>query len=124
MELLSEINDSKFKKSILSTLADEDMIQILKYATDNSVSGVDIVKQCNIPHSIAYRKLKWMLENGLLTITEMKFTDDGKKFALFQSTIHSVNVKMERSGDMTVTASKNFATKQYTAKKFLSLDME
>jgi predicted transcriptional regulator len=121
---LSLINDSKFKKAILSALADEDMLQIIKTATDNPISGNEIIKLCNIPHSTAYRKIKWMLESELLTITEMKFTDDGKKYALFQSTIHSINVNVERDGNMTITATKNIGTKQFFAKRFLSMDVE
>ncbi|MCI4433251.1 MAG: winged helix-turn-helix transcriptional regulator [Nitrosopumilus sp.] len=121
---MSVINDSKFKKSILSALADEDMIQIIKHTTDNPISGNDIIKLCNIPHSTAYRKLKLMLEEGLIAIAEIKFTEDGKKFTLFQSTVHSINVNMEKNGIMTVTALKNIGAKQFTAKKFLSIDME
>lgn len=100
------------------------MVNIIKSATDNPISGNEIIKLCDIPHSTAYRKIKWMLENELLAITEMKFTEDGKKFALFRSTIHSINVNMERSGDITVTAVKNIGTKQFIAKRFLSLDIE
>lgn len=121
---MSIINDSKFKKAILSALADEDMTQIIKHTTDNPLSGNDIMKLCDIPHSTTYRKLKWMLEEGLIAITEMKFTDDGKKFALFQSTIHSINVNMEKNGTVTVEALKNTGANQFTAKKFLSIDTD
>lgn len=123
-ESVSSIRDSKLKQAILSALADKDMVQIIKSATDNSISGNEITKLCNIPHSTAYRKIKWMLENELLTVIEMRFTEDGKKFALFRSTLHSINVNMERTGDLVVTAAKNIGTKQLMAKKFLSMDIE
>ncbi len=100
------------------------MIQIIKHATDNPISGNDIIKLCNIPHSTAYRKIKWMLETELLTIKEIKFTNDGKKYTLFQSTIHSINVNMEKGGNMIVTATKNIGAKQFIAKRFLSMDIE
>jgi len=121
---LAIIRDQKLKKAILSMLADEDMTKIIKSTTDIAVSGNEIIKLCDIPHSTVYRKLKWMLENKLLTVDTMKFTDEGKKFSLFKSTIHSINVNMDKSGNMEVSATKNMGIDQFMAKKFLSLDME
>ena len=121
---MAYINDQKFKRAILSALSDEDMIKIIKFTTDVAISGNEIIKKCDVPHSTAYRKIKWMLENKLLAIETMKFTDDGKKFGLFKSTIHSINVNMEKNGNMTVMAIRNTGTKQFIAKKFLSMDVE
>lgn len=118
------IKDEQLKRAILSVLADEDMIKIIKSTTDIAVSGNEIIKLCDIPHSTVYRKLKWMLENKLLTVDTMKFTDEGKKFSLFKSTIHSINVNMDKSGDMVVSATKNIGINQFIAKKFLSMDVE
>lgn len=118
------IKDQKLKNAIVSALADEDMVKIIKFTTDIAISGNEIMKLCDIPHSTIYRKLKWMLENKLLTVETMKFTDEGKKFSLFKSTIHSINVNMDKSGNMVVSATKNIGINQFMAKKFLSLDME
>ena len=118
------IKDEKLKRAILSVLADEDMIKIINTTTDSVISGNEIIKLCDIPHSTAYRKLKWMLKNKLLTVDTMKFTDEGKKFSLFKSTVHSINVNMDRSGDMVVSATKNIGTKQFIAKRFLSMELE
>lgn len=119
-----EIKEENLKRAILSALADEEMIKIIQFATDIAISGNEIIKLCDIPHSTAYRKLKWMIENKLLTVDTMKFTDDGKKFSLFKSTIHSISVNMDKGGDMIVTATKNIGTKQFIAKKFLSMDVK
>jgi len=90
------IKSEKLKKAILTALADKEMLDILNESMDNLVSGTDIVKKFDIPHSTAYRKIKWMIDNELLIVIKMEFTDEGKKYSLFRSTIRSVNVSYDK----------------------------
>ena len=114
------IKSEKLKNAILTALADKEMLNILNASMDNLTSGIDIVKKFDIPHSTAYRKIKWMLENELLIVVKMEFTDDGKKYSLFRSTIRSVNVRYQKN-QVTVESSENVNPIENTTKNFFSL---
>ncbi|MDH3278506.1 MAG: hypothetical protein OEM21_10460 [Nitrosopumilus sp.] len=114
------IKSEKLKKAILTALADKEMLDILNESMDNLVSGTDIVKKFDIPHSTAYRKIKWMIDNELLVVVKMGFTDEGKKYSLFRSTIRSVNVSYKKN-EVTVESSKNVDPIETTAENFFSL---
>jgi len=114
------IKSEKLKKAILTALADKEMLDILNESMDNLVSGTDIVKKFDIPHSTAYRKIKWMIDNELLIVIKMEFTDEGKKYSLFRSTIRSVNVSYDKK-KVTIESSKNIDPIETAAENFFSL---
>jgi len=114
------VKSEKLKKAILTALADQEMLNILNSSMDDLVSGTDIVKKFDIPHSTAYRKIKWMIENELLVVVKMGFTDDGKKYSLFRSTVRSVNVSY-RKNEVTVESSKNIDPLEKATENFFSL---
>ncbi|MGQ0792125.1 MAG: hypothetical protein ACT4NJ_07905 [Nitrosopumilaceae archaeon] len=116
-----EIKNQKFKKAILTALADEEMLQILNLAKGKLVSGNEVIKNLDIPHSTAYRKIKWMLDNELLVVEKMDFTPDGKKFSLFTSTIGSVNVRYEGE-QVTIEAERSANVVENVTKQFFSLE--
>lgn len=115
-----EVKNEKLKKAILTALADKEMLDILNTSMDNLVSGTDIVKKFDIPHSTAYRKIKWMLDNELLVIVKIGFTDEGKKYSLFRSTIRSVNVRYQKN-EVKVKSSKNVDPIESATENFFSL---
>ena len=88
-------NSQRLKQAILAALADTDMVKILDCAMFNHKCVNDIIKECDIPHTTAYRKIKYLLDQGLLVCTRMDFTEDGKKFSLFKSVFKSLNIKYE-----------------------------
>ena len=55
------IKGQKLKQAILVALADEEIIKILDSAMYHSKSVNDVIKECDIPHTTAYRKIKWLL---------------------------------------------------------------
>ena len=114
------IKSEKLKKAILTALADKEMLDILNESMDNLVTGTDIVKKFDIPHSTAYRKIKWMLDNELLVVVKMGFTDEGKKYSLFRSTIRSVNVRYQKN-EVTVESIKNVDPIENATENFFSL---
>ena len=114
------IKSEKLKKAILTALADKEMLDILNASMDNLTTGTEIIKKYDIPHSTAYRKIKWMLENELLVVVKMNFTDDGKKYSLFKSTIRSVNVKYQKN-QVTVESNKNVDPIENATENFFSL---
>ena len=114
------IENSKFKQSILIALADEDMVKILNSAQTQAMSVNDIIREHNIAHTTAYRKIKWMVENDLLVVEQIKLTDDGKKLSLFRSTISSAKVNYE-NGEVHVEMIKNVNKMKPIAERFFSL---
>jgi predicted transcriptional regulator len=114
------IQNSKFKQSILTALADEDMVKILNSTQVSTKSVNDIIREYNIAHTTAYRKIKWMVENDLLVVEQIKLTEDGKKSSLFKSTFSSAKVNYE-NGEVHVDMIKNANKMKPIAERFLSL---
>ncbi|MDH2901278.1 MAG: hypothetical protein PXY39_09925, partial [archaeon] len=75
------ITSEKLKQSILVTLGDKEMLKILDVSMLHAISVNDIIKETNIPHTTAYRKVKWLLDQGLLSVQKITITQDGKKFS-------------------------------------------
>jgi predicted transcriptional regulator len=81
----------------------------------------NIIKECNIPHTTAYRKIKYLLDQGLLICTKMEFTEDGKKFSLFKSVFRLLNVKYEYN-NLVVEGEYNIDPIERISQKLFSLD--
>ena len=114
------ITSEKLKQSILVTLGDKEMLKILDVSMLHAISVNDIIKETNIPHTTAYRKVKWLLDQGLLSVQKITITQDGKKFSEVRSTLRSFNVKYEL-GNVIVEGEQNFNPVERTAQDFFSL---
>ena len=84
--------DSKFRKAILKALSDEYSRTIMNYTIEKPRSVIDIVKDCNIPMTTAYRRVHELEENKILKVTGSIVTDDGKKYFLYQSRLKAIYV--------------------------------
>ncbi|MRN68858.1 MAG: hypothetical protein FIO04_04070, partial [Nitrosopumilales archaeon] len=76
-------------------MADTDLQKILDAAIYQSKPGNQIIKETNISHTSAYRKIRWLVEEKLLIIDKIEITEDGKKSSLFRTILKSFNVKYE-----------------------------
>ena len=61
----------------------------------NSKSVSQIIRDTEIPHTTAYRKIGWLLEEKLLVVDKIDITEDGKKSSLFRTVLKSFNIKYE-----------------------------
>ena len=84
--------DSNLKKAILKALSDEYSRTIMNYTIEQPKSVVEIVKECDIPMTTAYRRVNELVENKILKITGSVVTDDGKKYFLYQNRLKSIYV--------------------------------
>ena len=84
--------DSTLKKAILKALSDEYSQTIMNFTIEKPKSVVEIVKECDIPMTTAYRRVNELEENKILKITGSVVTDDGKKYFLYQNRLKSVYV--------------------------------
>ena len=84
--------DSNFRKAILKALSDEYSRTIMNFTIERPKSVVDIVRECNIPMTTAYRRVHELEENKILKVTGSIVTDDGKKYFLYQNRLKSIYV--------------------------------
>ena len=112
---------SQTKKAVLTALADNEMMKILCSATNESKSVNQIIKETNVSHTTAFRKIKWLLNETLIIVDKIVITPDGKKFSLYHSTLKSVKVRYEDTR-VSVEAEPNFDIAKKWIEKFFSLD--
>ena len=115
------INNEKYKESILTALADGDMVNVMNSAVIQPKSITEIIRETDISHTTAYRKAKWMVENGLLVIEKIVVSKDGKKFSLLKSVFKSINIKYEYDR-VTVEIEQNVDVLHKIAQRIFSLD--
>jgi hypothetical protein len=116
-----ELNSQWLKQAIPTAFADIAMIKILDCAMFKDKCVNDIINECDIAHTTAYRKIKYLLDQGLLICTRMEFTEDGKKFSLFKSVFKLLNVKYEYN-NIVVEGEYNVNPIEKISQKLFSLD--
>ncbi len=97
------------------------MLRILDASMLKPISVNDIIRETGIPHTTAYRKVRWLLDQGLLAVQKITITADGKKFSEVRCTLKSFNVKYEL-GNVVVEGEQNFNPVERTAQDFFSLE--
>jgi DNA-binding transcriptional ArsR family regulator len=118
--MVVSVERERFRRAILAAVADEEIVRILDCATLRPKSVNDAIKETDVSHSTAYRKIKWMLEEGLLFTDKIDITPDGKKFSLFRSTLKLINIKYEH-GKMTVQVEYNLDVVEKITERLFSL---
>jgi len=114
------ILDSQKKKAILSALADPEAVSIINSTMDQSRSVSDIIRETNVPHTTAYRKIKWLVDEKLLVVDKVLINDEGKKYSLFHSVFRSIIVKYENN-KILVDADQNIEPLNKLTERFFSL---
>jgi predicted transcriptional regulator len=116
------IKSQRIKKALLIALADDEMIRIMNSVMNNSKSFNDIITENNtISRTTAFRKLKWLLKEGLIIVDKIVLASDGRKFSLYHSTLKAINAKYELN-NIIVEAEPNFDITKRWIQEFFSLD--
>ncbi len=116
------IKSQGIKKALLIALADDEMIRIMNSVMNNSKSFNDIITENNtISRTTAFRKLKWLLKEGLIIVDKIVLASDGRKFSLYHSTLKAINAKYELN-NISVEAEPNFDITKKWIQEFFSLD--
>lgn len=110
----------ELKRAILTALADPEMVGIMNSAVARSRSINDIIRETGLPHTTAYRKIKWMICHGLLIVEKIVVSEEGKKFSLVKSIFKSIEVRYENH-DVAISAERNVDTLHKTAQRIFSL---
>jgi hypothetical protein len=114
------IKNERLKRAILAALADTELQKILDATMHKSKSAIQIVRETNMSHTTAYRKIKWLVEEKLVVVDKIEITDDGKKFSLFHTVLKSFNVKYEYN-NVVIEAEQNFDTLKNVTERLFSL---
>ena len=115
------IKSNRLKCAILVALADTDLQKILDASIYQSKSVNQIIKETNISHTSAYRKIKWLVEEKLLIVDKIEITEEGKKSSFFRAVLKSFNVEYEYN-NVVIEAEQNVDTLKKITEKFFSLD--
>ena len=114
------ILDSQKKKAILTALADPEAVSIINSTMNQSKSASDIIRETNVPHTTAYRKIKWLVDEKLLVVDKVLINDEGKKYSLFHSIFRSIIVKYENN-KIIIDAEQNIEPLNRLTERFFSL---
>ena len=84
--------DSNLRSTILKALSDDYSRTIMNYTIEKPKSVVNMVKDCDIPMTTAYRRVRELEDNKILKVTGSIVTDDGKKYFLYQNRLKAIYV--------------------------------
>ena len=87
------VKNERSRRAILAALGDTELQKILDATMFNSKSVGQIIRDTEIPHTAAYRKIGWLLEEKLLVVDKIDISEDGKKASLFRTVLESFNIK-------------------------------
>lgn len=113
----------KIKNAVLTALADPEIVSIIDSTMSQSKSVSDIIKETNLPHTTAYRKIKWLVDEQILVVDRVYFSRDGKKYSLFHSVFRSILIRYENY-KIVVEAEQNIDPVDRLAERFFSLNQE
>jgi hypothetical protein len=115
------VKNERSNRAILAALGDTELQKILDATMFNSKSVSQIIRDTEIPHTTAYRKIGWLLEIKLLVVDKIDITEDGKKSNLFRTVLKSFNIKYEYNNVIIEPEQNSDNLKKITARLF-SLD--
>jgi DNA-binding transcriptional ArsR family regulator len=115
------VSSQRAKKAILTALADEEMIKILDCVMDVSMSVNDIMREKKISYTTTYRKTKWLLDEGLLVVSKINITPEGKKSSLVHTLLKSITVKYNKEAIL-IEAEQNYDVVKKKMENFFSME--
>jgi hypothetical protein len=91
------IEDAYLAKLILGSFGDEDKKNILNSVLDEPRIISDILEIAKIPQTSGYRKVNYLIDNGLLIVQGHITTHDGKKVSKYKSIFENVTINIEKN---------------------------
>ena|SRR5437016_10394343 len=116
------IINERLRNAILIALADKETMSILDCAMIKSKSMTEIVRETKIPQTSTFRKIKWLLDEGLLMVDSIVITREGKKSSLFKSVLRSIDVRYDFGNLVEVDVIHNIDPTEKNAVKLFSLN--
>jgi len=95
------MKDPELSKTFLESFADQDKKAILGSVMDDPLIIAKILETCNIPQTSGYRKINFLINNGLLVANGFELAHDGKKVKKYETIFDNVKVDIVKN-DVTV----------------------
>jgi hypothetical protein len=86
------MKDPELSKMFLESFADQDKKAILGSVMDGSLIIAKILESCEIPQTSGYRKINFLIDNGLLVANGFELAQDGKKVKKYETIFDNVKV--------------------------------
>ena len=86
------IKDSELSQVFLESFADQDKKAILGSVMDDPLIIAKILESCNIPQTSGYRKINFLINNGLLVSNGFELAQYGKKVKKYETIFDNVKV--------------------------------
>ena len=87
-----QIKDPELSRIFLESFADQDKKNILGSVMDTSLIIANILESCKIPQTSGYRKINFLINNGLLVTNGFELAHDGKKVKKYETIFDNVKV--------------------------------
>ena len=91
------IKDPELSKVFLESFADQDKKAIIGSVMDESLIIADILESCQIPQTSGYRKINFLIDNGLLVSNGFELAHDGKKVKKYETIFDNVKVDIVKN---------------------------
>lgn len=107
-------------KSVLAALGDEFSERIVACTVERSRTVEEISELERIPLSTCYRRIRSLLDSGLVVIERIIITATGNRYALYRSSFKSYHVSIDSHGlDVQAELNDDVAEK-YRSRQFTS----
>jgi len=90
--------DEYMSKAILAALGDDFSDKILSCTNEHARTVEEISSHEGIPLSTCYRRIRDLVDSGLLLIEKIVITSSGRRFAEYRSSFASFSVSFDQSG--------------------------
>jgi hypothetical protein len=87
-----QMKDPALSKLFLESFADPDKKAILGSVMDGPLIIAKILNSCGIPQTSGYRKINFLINNGLLISNGFELATDGKKVKKYETIFENVKV--------------------------------
>lgn len=86
------ISDSKINQSIINAFCDDEMSKILNASIGEPWTISEIIEKLNLPRTSGYRKINFLIKQGLLVKTGFGFTGNRRAVDKYKSLFDNVNI--------------------------------
>jgi len=92
-----QMKDPELSKIFLESFADQDKKAILGAVMDDPLIIAKILESCKIPQTSGYRKINFLINNGLLVANGFELAHDGKKVKKYEAIFDNVKVDIVKN---------------------------
>jgi len=92
-----QIKDPELSKIFLQSVADIDKKAILGAVMDKPLIIAKIIESSKIPQTSGYRKINFLIDNGLLVYNGFELTHDGKKVKKYETIFENIKVDIVKN---------------------------